>query len=142
MLKQSTDHIVHYVLTRYALGASPESIQKIYDETSSYQRLLHPTDENVVNAMADKGKFKGYLDDEKQYTNFLTFFQREIEKKGVGEVINEHVFAGDEHADSMLVRVFAGWFTPPVFFLPAIASKAIVADFRFLLPLVKAFSTP
>lgn len=65
--------------------------------------------------MADKGKFKSYLDDEKQYTNFLAFFQREIEKRGVGEVLNEHVFAGDEHADDMLVRVFAGWFIPSFF---------------------------
>lgn len=80
----------------------------MYDEVSSYQRPLHPTDESVVKAMADKEKFKGYLSDEKQYTNFLSFFQGEIEKNGMGEVINEHVFKGDEHADRMLVRVFAG----------------------------------
>lgn len=102
--------MVHYVLTRYALGESPESIQKIYELVSSYQRPVLPADEDVVKAMADREKFKGFLDDEKQYPNFLAYFQREIDAKGVGAAINEHLFAGDEHADDMLVRVFAGWF--------------------------------
>ncbi|KAK2763068.1 hypothetical protein FQN54_009701 [Arachnomyces sp. PD_36] len=126
------NHIVHYVLTRYALGASPESIQNIFDQVSVYQRPVNPADEDVVRTMADREKFKGYLEDEKHYTNFLAFFQREIEKKGVADVLNEHLFAGDEHADDMLVRVFAGFLHPIIhlgfgleFNQPAVVAEAL-----------------
>lgn len=58
--------------------------------------------------MSDKSKFKEYLFKEEHYTNFLVYFQREIDAKGVGAVLNEHLFAEDEHADALLVRMFAG----------------------------------
>ena len=104
----SLDHAVHYILTRYALGCPPEEIQKAYDQSAEYQRVRKPADEGVVKAMADRTKFKGFLGDEKQYSNFLAYFQREIDEKGVGDTVNEHLFAGDEHADDMLARLFAG----------------------------------
>ena len=42
------------------------------------------------------------------YSNFLTYFQQEIDARGVEAVMNEYVFAGDEYADAMFFRLFAG----------------------------------
>ena len=102
----SSDHIVHGVLTILGLGATPEEIQQFYDREASYQKPRYPIDEQVVKAMADKDKFKDYLDQQPHYSNFLLYFQREIEAKGVKETLEEHVFADSEHASRVFPRVF------------------------------------
>jgi hypothetical protein len=53
-------------------------------------------------------KYKSYLGNEKYYHDFLVYFQDEIDKKGWENVLNEYMFKGDERADDMLVRMFAG----------------------------------
>lgn len=100
------DHIVHAVLTILGLGATPEEIQKLYDREASYQKPRFPIDENIVKAMSDKERLKDYLDIYEQYSNFLLFFQREIEAKGVKKTLEEHLFADSEHAHRILPRVF------------------------------------
>lgn len=102
------DHIVHHVLSIYALGASPEEIKAAYRRNSSYQRPVLPTKIDVVESLSDKGGFKAALGKEDNYPNFLAFFQTEIEAKGVGAVLNEYLFAGDDVAESMLARLFGG----------------------------------
>jgi hypothetical protein len=61
-----------------------------------------------VQSLHDKARFKECLGKEKNYPNFLEFFQREIEQKGVEEVLSEYVFSGDQNAESMLARLFGG----------------------------------
>lgn len=92
----------------YALGASPDEIKVAYNRNKSYQRPAYPVDADVVKALHDRVQFQRHLYQEEQFSNFLTFFQEEINAKGVGDVLNEYVFAGDERADSMLSRVFGG----------------------------------
>jgi len=58
--------------------------------------------------MHEPERFKSYLGNEDHYHDFLEFFQDEIEKKGWEDVVKEYVFKGDERADDMLVRMFAG----------------------------------
>lgn len=58
--------------------------------------------------MHNLDRFKTYLGKEKYYHDFLVFFQEEIGKSGWENVLNEYVFKGDERADDMLVRMFAG----------------------------------
>lgn len=60
--------------------------------------------------MHDQAKFQEYFHKEEHYSNYLAFFQGEIDAKGVGEVLNEYVFKGDERAESMLSRLFGGRF--------------------------------
>lgn len=48
------------------------------------------------------------MGEREEYPNFLAYFQQEINTKGVETVVKEHVFAGDEYADAMFVRLFAG----------------------------------
>jgi hypothetical protein len=42
------------------------------------------------------------------YTDFLAFFQKEIDKMGWQKVLNEYLFKGDERSEDMLIRMFAG----------------------------------
>ncbi|KAK9367926.1 hypothetical protein V1509DRAFT_105481 [Lipomyces kononenkoae] len=146
------NHIVHHILSIYALGASPEEIKAAYEHDKLYQRKPFPVDENVVQAMSDKKKFEQFAGKENHYSNFLVYFQRELDAKGVGPVLNEHLFAEDGHADDLLVRMFAGFLHPLIhlgfgveFNQPAIVAEALaeaavhdtwIGD--FLLPAEKA----
>ncbi|KAJ5280315.1 hypothetical protein N7478_005687 [Penicillium angulare] len=106
------NHIVHGILTIYALGGSAEDIQAHYDRNKSYQRRPYPTNQDTVKAMEDITKFQQYLGKGAEYANFLAFFQYAIDTKGVGEVLQEYVFAGDDRAESMLCRLFGGLIHP------------------------------
>lgn len=96
------------MLTIYALGASPEEMKAAYRRNSSYQRPVLPTKPEVVKSLSDRASFKAALGKAQNYPNFLAFFQNEIEAKGVGPVLNEYLFSGDERAESMLARLFGG----------------------------------
>ena len=102
------DHIVHHILTLYALGATPEQIQNHYDNNKSYQRPPPSLDNNIVQDLNDYNKFHEYLGNENYYRDYLVFFQSEIDRKGYEEVINEYLLKGDERANDMLCRVYAG----------------------------------
>ncbi|KAE8150168.1 hypothetical protein BDV25DRAFT_154887 [Aspergillus avenaceus] len=147
------NHVAHHILTMFALGASPAEIRAAYARNSSYQRPVLPTVESVVQSLYDKAQFKDHFAKAENYPNFLEFFQREIEKKGVENVINEYVFAEDEVADSMLIRLFGGIIHPlihlgfgiefnqPAIIAEALAQAAVHDDWtgtKFLVPAEKA----
>ena len=58
--------------------------------------------------LSDYKKFHQYLGDERYYHDYLVFFQKEIDNKGYEEVINEYLLQGDERAEDMLCRLYAG----------------------------------
>jgi len=64
--------------------------------------------------MHDVAKFRECFGKQENYPNFLAFFQQQIEDKGVGGVLKEYVFAGDERAESMLSRLFGGEYIHPI----------------------------
>ena len=99
---------MHQLLSDFALGASPDDIQGAYDRNASYQRPAQPADEDIVQKLSTKEGFKEFTGKREQYANYLEFFQRELKAKGVAAVVQEHIFAGDEHADDMLYRLFGG----------------------------------
>jgi hypothetical protein len=102
------NHIVHHLLTLYGLGAPASVIEKQYRANASYQRPALPVKEEEVQDMTNPAHFKSYLGKGKYYHDFLVFFQREMEQKGWEDVLNEYVFKGDERADDLLTRLFAG----------------------------------
>jgi hypothetical protein len=102
------NHIVHQLLTLYALGASPETITKHYERNKSYQRPAEKLEERIVQEMHDPAKFNECLGKEEFYHDFVVYFQKEMESKGWEAVVNEYLFKGDERADNMLVRTFSG----------------------------------
>lgn len=149
------NHIAHHILTIYALGASPAEIKAAYDRNKTYQRSPMPVKEDVVQSLYDKAQFKDALGKERNYPNFLEFFQREIQQRGVEGTLKEYVFRekdGDECAESMLVRLFGGLLHPiihlgfaiefnqPAIVAEALAQTAVHEDWtgpRFLLPTEK-----
>ena len=108
LLKISIDHIVHHLCTIFALGALPETLKEQYKRNASYQQPPVPLDEDVVQDLSDPAKYTKYLGNERYYRDYLVFFQKEMEKKGYEEVINEYMLKGDERADELLVRMYAG----------------------------------
>nr|POE63525.1 oxidoreductase afly [Quercus suber] len=142
------DHIAHHLLTLWALRASPQDIQRGYDTNKTYQRSMQPLDKTRVADMYDPAKFKSYLGNEKYYQDFLAFFKAEIEKSSWQEVLQTYVFSGQEHADDMLVRMFAGFLHPiihlgfgvefrqPTIIAEALAQAAVHENWlgRYLLP--------
>ena len=102
------NHIAHHLLTIYALGATPEEIQKAFDRNKTMQRPQFPIKERNVESMADPEAFKNFLGKEQYFHDFEAFFRQEIEKKGWEQVLNEHVFSRTEHAERIFDRMFAG----------------------------------
>ena len=56
--------------------------------------------------MAHSDQFAGYLNQLSQYSNFLLFFQREIEAKGVKKTLEEYVFTGTDLLNEVFARLF------------------------------------
>ncbi|KAK9490784.1 hypA-like protein [Lipomyces doorenjongii] len=113
-------------------GASPEPIQLQYEREAKRQRAAFPRDETVIQSFYNKKEFMKHMYQEEQYSNFLAFFQREIDEKGVTKVLNEYLFGGDELAESLLSRMVAGIVHPIMhlgsgaeFQQPAIIAQAI-----------------
>ncbi|KAI9788664.1 MAG: hypothetical protein M1833_002900 [Piccolia ochrophora] len=126
------NHIAHHALTLYALAAAPDAIQRQYDNNRSYQRPPGPVKESVVEELHDPAAYSKYLGKEQYYHSYLVFFQKEIDKKGWEAVLNGYVFKGDDRADDMLVRMFAGFLHPIIhlgfgieFKQPAIIAEAL-----------------
>ncbi|KAL8871366.1 MAG: hypothetical protein Q9174_002785 [Haloplaca sp. 1 TL-2023] len=146
------NHIAHHQLTLYALGASPDQLQRHFDENKGDQRAMMPAEAGIIEELHNPDKFCEYLGDENHYRNYLTFFEQEIDKDGYQAVVNKYLFGGDKPAEAILVRMFAGFLHPLIhlgfgieFQQPAIIAEAFaqaavhtgwIGD--FLLPAEKA----
>lgn len=106
------NHIAHHLLTIFALGATPQQLQHAFDNNIGMQRSQYPVDTRNVQSMADRSKFKEFLGKEQYFHDYEMFFRKEIEAKGWQVVLNEHLFAGDEHAENLLTRMYAGFYHP------------------------------
>ena len=126
------NHIAHHLLTIFSLGASPEELQKAFDFNADYQRPQFPIKQKNVQSMSDKSSFAKFLGKEQYFRDYEIFFQQEIEAKGWQAVLKEHVLAGDDHAEAMMTRMFAGFLHPIIhlgfgveFKQPAIIAEAL-----------------
>ncbi|GME36642.1 hypothetical protein BKCO1_3400021 [Neofusicoccum parvum] len=126
------NHIVHHLLTLYALGASPSAIQQAYDHNATYQRPSVPlTSPTIAQDLSDRAVFAQHLGSKQHYRDFLAYFQAELERKGVAAVLQEHLFTrGDARAEDLLARLFAGFLHPLIHvgFGVEFAQPAIVAE--------------
>lgn len=99
----------------WALGATPEEIQDMWDYNACYQDPMNSGYPEV--ASADRGLkgpdvFEKCLGIDDCYPDFLKFFEEEIETRGMHEVIKEYLLKGDERANDILGRMFAGQSNP------------------------------
>lgn len=146
------NHIVHHILAIWALNASPESLQKGYEKNKSYQRQQPPVDKDILGKLREPGEFISNLGVRDNYHTFLQFFRNEIGDSTWKDVLQKYLFAGDERADTMLVRMYAGFLHPIIhlgygieFHQPAIIAEALAQaachdDWigKYLLPADKA----
>ncbi|KAI1414298.1 hypothetical protein F5Y13DRAFT_188398 [Hypoxylon sp. FL1857] len=106
------DHLTHHLLSLYGTGASAENLQKAYDVNATYQRPLVEVHKKVVEELKDWEAAKKFLGKEEYYTDFLVFFQNEIDKLGWEKTLSEYLFKGDEKSEDMLARLMAGLVHP------------------------------
>lgn len=132
MLTNTSDHLVHHLLAIYALGASPDEIQKAYDVNVPYQKEVIVHDDATAEELQDPAVFKQRLGNHKYYHDYLKYFSKEIESKGVPAVVNEYIFKGDARADDLLARLFGGFLHPIIhlgyaleFDQPILAAEAL-----------------
>ncbi|KAK4168187.1 hypothetical protein QBC43DRAFT_309838 [Cladorrhinum sp. PSN259] len=108
------NHTVHNLLTRLALGASAADLESGWEDCKDQQRAIPPTDEAVIAELATEEGFFKHIGKVPQYTNYMAFFESEIEKKGYRAVVNEYCFSGTRNANLLLARLFEGAFHPGI----------------------------
>ncbi|KAJ5659304.1 hypothetical protein N7507_005755 [Penicillium longicatenatum] len=110
--ERRNNHVVHHMLSIYALGATSDQIREHYKRAISVVPPAHPIDVNLSQSLIDREKWKIHIGDHLYYHSYLAFFEREIEAKGYINVMQEYLFAEDERAEDMLCRLFAGLLHP------------------------------
>lgn len=110
LLISTSDQITHHLLALWALGASPEQIQEMFDYNTPYQvSIRQPDVMGVAHVdMADAVVFDECLGKNESYADYLQFFENEIAKKGMQAVVKEYVLKGDERANDIFCRMFTG----------------------------------
>ncbi|KIW05304.1 uncharacterized protein PV09_03829 [Verruconis gallopava] len=106
------NHITHSVLNVFALGGTPEDLQRAFDDGIDIQRPQPPTDPAIVVSLSNPDQFLERMGDLDQYSNFLAFFSREIEEKGWVAVVQDHVFGRSPTAEKMFAQLFEGLYHP------------------------------
>ena len=106
------NHISHSILSVLAMGGGPKQLQRAYDDGKGLQRDLPKLDHEAVKEMSNPGKFRSRMLQLPQYTNFLCFFEQEIEAKGWKTVLKEYCFSHTPVAEIMLSQLFEGLFHP------------------------------
>ncbi|KAI1423769.1 HypA protein [Xylaria sp. FL1777] len=106
------NHISHHLLALYGLGASPDDIQMGYNDNANYQRAPYQVHPDQIEELKDFELAKKKLGKEEYYTDFLAFFQKEIDEKGWQAVLSEYLFKGDERSEDMLFRMFSSFLHP------------------------------
>ncbi|KAK7910926.1 hypothetical protein PG985_013407 [Apiospora marii] len=94
-------------------GRLAEDLRKAFVENESYQRPALEPRKNLFEELRDWDKAKQRLGKEQYYTDWLVFFEHEIERLGGWQkTLAEYMFKGNERSQDMLVRMYAGFLHP------------------------------
>jgi hypothetical protein len=110
--KAGHNHIAHSLLTQLALGATPEDLQRAYDDGTDIQRPIPKVNEKLVEELTDDEKLYEKLETITEYTTFLEFFQQQIDKDGYKDVVNKYLFSRTKLAETLLARMYEGAYHP------------------------------
>lgn len=112
----NTIQIVHQLLTLYSTGASASTLQAAYDANKTYQLAHIPIRPNIVTDLQTDWPTHAptYLGHGKYYSDFLKFFQLEIDKHGWEAVINEFLCQDTPKALDIVQRLFSGVLHPMI----------------------------
>ncbi|KAH7318698.1 HypA protein [Stachybotrys elegans] len=125
------NHISHHLLSLYGTGSDPRALEQAYDANASYQNhVKEPRDKVVRELRQDWANASKYLSKGQYYSDFLRFFQLEIQDKGWQEVLAEYVFKGDASSHDMMARLYAGFLHPMIQLMYGVEweQPAIVAE--------------
>lgn len=101
---------MHHLLGLWALGASPEEIENLYQYNIRYQIPIEKPKRQFAESpdLRDPEVFSKCLGSDDYYSDFMRFFEDEIDRKGVPAVLREYLFKGDERANDIFYRMYAG----------------------------------
>ncbi|KAJ5592638.1 hypothetical protein N7537_009542 [Penicillium hordei] len=106
------NHIPHSLLTVLAMGGGPEQLRRAYDDGEILQRPLPSLIPESIGELSDPRAFLSRMVKIPEYTNFLVFFEQEIEAKGWKAVVNEYCFSGTSVAEAVFAQLFEGLYHP------------------------------
>ncbi|KAK5060172.1 hypothetical protein LTR84_010056 [Exophiala bonariae] len=125
------NHQVHYLLTDFALGASPAQIREAFRTNKDYQRPVDAGN-NGRQLTIDDTNFSQCLGQHKLYSSWLSHFENEVAAKGWVQAVQECVFADTPRAKDLFGRMFEGALHPIIhlgfgleFIQPAIVAEAL-----------------
>ncbi|KAM3436175.1 hypothetical protein MY4824_004480 [Beauveria thailandica] len=122
------NHLVHQLLALYGTGATPEDIQRGYDNNISYQLKRNEQGEEVQSALRDNfdEAAKEFFGRGRYYGNFIRFYQEEIEKLGWQETVLKYLI----HNEQNFTRLFSGLLHPYIQLMYGLewAQPALVAE--------------
>lgn len=99
------NHLVHQLLADYSLGADLPRLEKAYHDNAVYQRAKKPFKSDFV------WDSLSCLGNEDYYTNYLNFFQEEIQKKGSRRCVEYYIFEQDSRL-GLYSRFLSGVYHP------------------------------
>jgi oxidoreductase AflY len=116
ILTCTIDHIVHHLLTLWALGATPKQIQDMYEYNEYYQTPIETEEAKATGGrdLRDPVIFKECLGNNSCYADFLRFFEHQIAEKGMPIVLQEYLLNGSEQANDILCRLYSDLVHPVI----------------------------
>ena len=104
------DHLAHHLLALWALGASPDEMQDQWEYNTLYQAPIEKSSAAASRHLDLRNPvlFDKCLGHDDAYFDFLRFFESEIAKKGMQDVIREYLLKGDNRADDIFCRMYTG----------------------------------
>ncbi|KZV92162.1 hypothetical protein EXIGLDRAFT_647560 [Exidia glandulosa HHB12029] len=102
------NHLPHFLLAAYDLGAPPSVLNAIYAKDAKDLRPFELEGSNDLKV--DRSNWKTHLGDEKAYAAYVAFFTNEVQSNGVAATIKAFVFSlsANEGEAKMLLRLIAG----------------------------------
>ncbi|KAJ2955840.1 hypothetical protein NQZ79_g8222 [Umbelopsis isabellina] len=83
--KQFHNHIPHQLMAAAALGSSPDTLRKIYQLHSAYQRPQMPVKYDI-----NESNLVDYVLKEDAYSSYLAFFDKQIKSMTVKEIFDKY----------------------------------------------------
>ncbi|RPB09211.1 hypothetical protein P167DRAFT_527561 [Morchella conica CCBAS932] len=111
-LRGPANHMSDDLLATYDFGASPADLETIYNRVKEVQHVLPELHPEIVVDLSDESQWHKYLGAREYWSDFLTFFQKEMEEIGMPAMLNKRLFAGTEASDDLLTRCFGGIYHP------------------------------
>jgi hypothetical protein len=104
------NHIAHYILAQYDLGAPAKLMRDAYERESGHQRGKDVNETSTRDVdLSDPSQWRQHLGKDEYYSAFLEHFRREIDTHGYEKVVHDTLFSGTELAEDMFRRLHYGF---------------------------------